>query len=255
MVVLERAQGELAYWRALRRKDQLETRDIHDAEEALAEALGKKDQPTNLLTISREGTDVPHGGKVLRTIRGMGTVYDWRSSPWTPVNGGKFRPLIFVHHIPVIPQMAGIADFIRLRDVLVAQRLMVQTATDGSGNVALYTPFNSLCFHARGANQVSTGCEHMHFSINDAWSKKQLRAAAWLNVRAKRKFGIPSISEARLGSGNGVVRVLSKGQSTHEAVSDKAGFKDRSDPGPRYDKDYVDHCVHFFNRHGHFEGA
>lgn len=203
---------------------------------------------------ARSGSRVVGGGKVLKEIRGMGKVYDWRESAWTPVNGGRFRPLMFTHHIPVIPNMQGIADFVRLRDVLVAQALMVQSATDREGNAALFTPFDFICFHARGANQLSTGCEHMHLTIGEDWTKRQLRAAAWLVQLAQRKHGIPT-GNARMLRGNGVVRVVRKGQTTHRAVAEKAGFHDRSDPGPGYDREYVRHCVKFFDRHGHFEGA
>ena len=43
---------------------------------------------------------------------------------------------------------------------------MVQFSTDASGNVAMFTKANRLCFQARGANSVSCGIEHMHATID-----------------------------------------------------------------------------------------
>jgi hypothetical protein len=185
-----------------------------------------------------DGASVPHGGRKLKTIKGMGSIYDWRTSPWTPANGGRIRPLVFVQHIPVVSNIAGIADFVRLRDVLVAQGLMVQNATDAEGNVAMFTPMDVLCYQARGANQVSCGTEHMHASIGEEWSQKQFRAAAWLVNQALDKFGIPAFN-GELGGGNGTVRVIQRGQVSHMRVSQAAGFNDRSDPGPGYDWERV----------------
>lgn len=205
-------------------------------------------------SMSPVGASIVGGGKVLKRIKGMGTIYDWRSSGWSPPNGGKIQPLIFVQHIPVVPNVAGIADFVTLRNVLVAQGLMVQNATDRDGNVALYTPMNRLCYQARGANQVSCGTEHMHMSVGEVWTKKQLRASAWLINQAKEKYNLPA-HIASLGSGPGVVRVLERGQTSHRRVSIAAGFNDRSDPGSGYDWEYVYHCVTYYRVHGHFEGA
>lgn len=209
----------------------------------------KESPEFNQARSTAEGTTTIHGGHVLKTIRGMGTVYDWRTSPWTPSNGGRITPLVFVQHIPVVPNMAGIADFVRLRDVLVAQGLMVQNATDRDGNVALYTPMNVLCYQARGANQQSCGTEHMHMTIGEDWTKRQLRAAAWLVNLAKEKHGIP-VHWGRLSNGTGVARVSERGGTSHQEVSNAAGFHDRSDPGVKdrdpgggYDREYVYHCV------------
>lgn len=240
-----------------------ELRDIHEADEALSLALNQSAGPlmagpsqvSELLSAKRPMEAVIGGGRVLKSIKGMGTIYDWRTSPWTPANGGKINPLVFVHHIPVVPNVKGIGDFITLRNVLVAQGLMVQTSTDREGNVALYTPFNVLCYQAKGANSLSTGCEHMHMTTGEAWSRKQLRASAWLVNQALEKHGIPATAWAKLGDGNGFVTVKRRGQTTHEAVSNAAGYHDRSDPGNGYDKEYVDHCVHYFRAHHHFEGA
>ena len=243
---------ERAYRKAL---DNLanEERDLHEIDDLLEEVLGRADEPAlGPLGAGR----LPGGGKVLKDIRGMGKVYDWRTSSWTPSNGGKIPVHAFVHHIPVIRNVKGIADFIRLRDVLVAQGLMVQTATDREGNAALYTPFNSLCYQARGANSFTTGCEHMHFSTSEDWSKSQLRASAWLVNLCKEKHNTPALQRAQLARGaQGVARVTRKGQTTHEAVSKAAGYHDRSDPGPKYDWEYVNHCVRFFRKRGHFHNA
>jgi hypothetical protein len=247
----------LAY-RAARARPELEARDfcgIQDRppSEALAQALGLAAEPTRALAAA-VGARIIGGGMVIRDIRGMGKVYDWRTSPWTPANGGRINPLLGVHHIPVIPNMSGIADFIRLRDVLVAQGLLVQTATDRDGNVALFTPFDILCYHAKGANQLSWGCEHMHMSVGESWSKQQLRASAWIVQLAQRQVGTP-LGRARMLNGNGVVGVLRRGQTTHEAVAHRAGFNDRSDPGDLYDFEYVRHCVSYFRKHEHFANA
>lgn len=188
------------------------------------------------------GSAIIGGGTVLMTIPGMGTVYDWRGTHWSPPNGGTQQPIIFVQHIPVVPNMVGIADFVRLRDVLVAQGLMVQNATDKDGNVALYTHMNRLCYQARGANQMSCGTEHMHMTVGEEWSRRQLRASAWLVNQAKTKYGLPA-GDATLKPGPGVVRVAGRGQTTHEEVSNAAGYHDRIDPGKGYDREYVYKCV------------
>lgn len=203
---------------------------------------------------AKEGASIHGSGKVLKEIRGMGKVYDWRASPWTQPNGGKIPVALFVQHIPVVPNVPGIADFIRLRDVLVAQGLMIQSATDSEGNAALYTPFDRLCYQARGANSFSCGTEHMHMSTSEPWTKKQLRASAWLVHLCHEKHGTP-YRRAWLRSGSGVVKVSRRGQTTHMAISQKAGYNDRSDPGSGYDFAYVLHCVRFFEDHGHFAGA
>lgn len=208
------------------------------------------------------GASLPGGGKVLKKLPGAGKVYDWRDSSWTPVNGGRTKPLVFVQHIPVVPNVDGIADFVTLRNVLVAQGLMVQSATDREGNVALYTPFSSLCYQARGANQVATGCEHMHYLTSEDWTLKQLRAMAWLIQLAERSDNIPR-TRGRLGQGSGVVRVLEAGQVWHSEVSDAAGYHDRSDPwgGTSRDKvierwEYVQSAIKYFEDHdGSFIGA
>lgn len=225
------------------------------AKSELQNALAVSSSPTPGLRAARPGDRLIGGGVVLRTIKGMGTIYDWRKSSWTPRSfSGNIPVLLFVHHIPVVPNMAGIADFVRLRDVLVAQGLMVQTTTDRDGNVGLFTPFNAGCYQAKGANSFSCGCEHMHLTIGETWTKKQLRASAWLVQRCNDKHGTP-LSKARLASGSGVVRVVTRGQTTHKDVSHYAGYNDRSDPGSGYDFEYVAHCVRYFNQHGDFANA
>lgn len=200
------------------------------------------------------GSQIAHGGRVLKRLPGAGWVFDWRGSAWTAPNGGKIKPLVHVVHIPVIPQMAGIADLIRLNEVLTAQGLRVHAATDKDGNVALYAPFDRLCYHARGANQQSCGTENIHLTVNELWSKRQLRAQAWIVNLALEKHGIPSYS-AMLEPGDGVVRVRKRGQISHQRVSTAAGHHDRSDPGDKYDWEYVRHCARAWRDKATFEGA
>lgn len=260
----DRAAGLLAYRQALKTRD---TRDFEgsdacsvdqqtaSARVALADAAAEHPDWRTALE-ANVGEPVPHGGRVLADIPGMGKVYDWRPSPWTPVNGGKIRPLLLVDHIPVVPNMPGIADFIRLRDVLVAQGLMVQCATDSSGNVALYTPLNYLCFQARGANSFSCGCEHMHLSLNETWTPRQLNAASYVHWRWRKYQGGRAYQRAVLAAGNGIVRVVQRGYTTHKEVSARAGFNDRSDPGLAFERVYerVERGVAYFDKHRTFEG-
>ena len=192
--------------------------------------------------------------KVLKQLRGAGKVYDYRGTGLLPANGGVIRPLIMVEHIPVVPNVKGTDDFRTLARVLRVQGLSLQAATDREGNVALYNPLNRLCFQARGANQVSCGVEHMHMSIGEEWTKRQLRASAWLWQYAEREFGIP-LRVARLAAGPGRVGVLRRGHTSHRRVSAAAGFHDRVDPGPGYDWEYVRKAALFFKSHGHFEGV
>lgn len=250
MAVVDRLRGEVAYRRA-RAHLEHEQRDICDTPPNVATGPG---QPWSVVAGAPVGDRVIGGGLVLKEIPGMGKVYDWRSSTWTPANGGRINPLVFVQHIPVVPNTTGIADFVTLRNVLVAQGLMVQSATDREGNVALFTPFDVLCYQAKGANQFSCGCEHMHVSTGELWSRMQLRAAGWLVQLAERKHGIP-LGMANLNDGDGVVRVARRGQTSHKNVSARAGYNDRTDPGGGYDWDYVKHCAVFFKEHGHMKGA
>lgn len=193
--------------------------------------------------------------KVRRRLKGAGTVFDWRGTGLLPPNGGRIRPLVMVEHIPVVRNVEGISDFITLANVLRAQGLSLQAATDREGNVALYNRLDALCFQARGANMVSCGVEHMHMTTSEPWTKRQLRASAWLWVLAERWEGIP-LRGGSLGSGApGIATVRAKGHVTHKRVSAAAGFNDRSDPGPGYDFEYVKHCARYWKRRRTFEGA
>jgi hypothetical protein len=257
MSLRDRVAGELAYRRA-RQRPEYEERDLcelADHPERAAALLAGADRPSMLplppvLPTADQvnrlvSMELIGGGKILKHVPGMGAVYDWRDSPWTPVpqGGVKIKPIVFVQHIPVVPNMEGIADFVRLRDVLVAQGLMVQNATDSDGNVALFTPMDIMCWQARGANQFSCGTEHMHLSIGEEWTRRQLRAAAWLVNQAHDKHGIP-IARAALGTGSGgIAKVVKRGQISHMRVSKSAGYNDRSDPGEGYDWEYVRRAV------------
>lgn len=200
------------------------------------------------------GATIPHGGVILKTVKGMGTVYDWRDSSWTQPNGGRINPILGVQHIPVIRNVDGYGDLITLVNVLLAQGLMVQQGTDREGNVGLFVPGNLLCYQARGANQFSWGSEHMHLTIDEAWTKRQLRAAAWINQLNRKHYGTAQ-HRASLRAGDGIVRVTLGGQTRHRSISYYAGYNDRTDPGDGYDFEYVAHCEQFFDSHGHFEGA
>lgn len=190
----------------------------------------------------------------IKQLPGAGAVYDYRRTGLLAPNGGIIRPLIMVEHIPVVPNRKGLGDFVQLANVLKAQGLSLQAATDSEGNVALYTDLNRLCYQARGANSVSCGVEHMHMSIGEPWSKKQLRASAWLWQYAEREYAIP-MRVANLGAGNRTVSVLSKGHTSHQRVSAAAGYHDRSDPGPGYDWEYVRKAALYFKRKGTFVGV
>jgi len=192
--------------------------------------------------------------RMIRAVPGMGKVYDWRGTRLCPPNGGRIRPLVMVHHIPVVANRKGIGDFITLGNVLRAQGLAIQAATDSEGNVALYTRLDELCYGQRGANSVACGVEHMHATVGEKWTERQMRAAAWLAFRAMRDYGIPAHT-AELGAGRGRVRVLRKGHTTHQRVSDAAGYHDRSDPGPGFDRQHLYRLVRWYARHRHFKGA
>jgi hypothetical protein len=191
--------------------------------------------------------------RVVKTLRGAGTVFDWRGTGLLPPNGGRIHLLLGIEHIPVVRNVKGIDDFVTLANVLKAQGLSLQTATDSEGNVALYNPLDSLCYQARGSNSCSYGTEHMHMTVTETWTKRQLRAAAWIWQYAEREYGIPPHT-ARVGRGN-PTPVWRKGHISHMAQARAAGFNDRVDPGAGFDVDYVGHCVSFFKRKGHFEGA
>lgn len=263
MLVPDRVTGALAYRKALKNQDinDFDGSDccaLSDTSSSLRAALADAATIHPEWTTARDakvGEKVPFGGTVIAQIKGMGKVYDWRNTSWSQPNGGTIPLLLFVDHIPVIPNMPGIADFIRLRDVLYAQGLRVQTSTDSSGNVAFFTPFNRLCYQARGANSFSMGCEHMHYGINDPWTKHQLNASSYTHWYAREHYGL-RVWPARLGAGNGIVRVYRRGQTEHKAVSHYAGYNDRSDPGPLYERDEerVRRGVLWFDKHRSFVG-
>ena len=224
-----------------------EERDLHDGD---ADAPGDREVPGE--------DEVPRAEpKVLRTLQISGdstsTVFDYRG--FTQPNGGRITLRDCVHHIPVISQQAGRGDLDALRRVLVAQGLMVQFGTDGEGNVAVYTPANRLCFQARGGNSITCGIEHMHFAVGDAWTKKQFRAAAWIVQFLEREHGIPMRAAKVEAAGSGRVTISQTGHTTHEEISRKAGFNDRSDPGKGFDREQVFAAAKFFKQHGHFVGA
>lgn len=263
-MTLTAAHTEELYEQADRQHEQVDICN-DEFQTVLAEAInaddGEPDEQWKKMVGAREGTRLAHGGNVLKELRGAGTVYDWRDSPWTPANGGWINLKLFVQHIPVVRNIDGIGDMVTLRNVLVSQGLMVQCCTDREGNVGLFTPFNVLCYQARGANQVSCGCEHMHATTNEPWTQRQLRAMAWVIQLCDEKHDVKR-TRGRLGSGNGVVRVHEEGQVWHEEVADAAGHHDRSDPWGNTPHDvvidhweYVQHCILFFREHGHFVGA
>ena len=192
-------------------------------------------------------------GSVIKTLKGAGKIYDFRNTRVLPPNGGLIRPLIAIEHIPVVRNVKGTADFLTLARVLRDQGLSLQTATDREGNVALFNNLNRLCYQARGSNQLSYGTEHMHMSIGEEWSKRQLRASAWIWQYAEREYGIPLLV-AKLGSGN-PTPVIKRGHTSHQRQAVAAGYNDRSDPGGKYDWEYVRAASIFFKRHGHFVGV
>jgi hypothetical protein len=219
--------------------------DIHLADRILAD-------PRRLeaaLELVRGGASGMFQPTKIKTIKGMGTVWDYRR--FTQPNGGPIEPLVFVQHIPVIRQMDGRADLDVLWRVLVSQGLMVHNGTDAEGNVALYCRMDRLCFHARGGNSVSCGTEHMHLTTAEDWSDRQLNAAAYLSNRAYENQDLPR-RHGNLDRGPGFVKVRRRGHVTHEAVSAKAGFNDRSDPGERYEalmEEIKDRAVFYGRNH------
>jgi N-acetylmuramoyl-L-alanine amidase-like protein len=214
-----------------------EERDIHEADEALGE------EP------DEEGREIKP--RSVRAIRGMGKVYDYRGTGLCPPNGGRIRPLIMVHHIPVVPNLKGTADFVRLGNVLRAQRLAIQAATDAEGNVALYTRFDQLCHGQRGANVVGCGVEHMHMTVGEDWTEKQMRAAAWCANQVWASYGIPP-HRAVLTPGNRTVGVRRRGHTSHQNVSKMAGFNDRSDPGSGFNYVHMYELTRHYSKHGKF---
>lgn len=188
----------------------------------------------------------------VHSVPGMGgKVFDFRRTGLCPPSGGKIEPLIMVHHIPVVARMLGTADFEKLGDILRGKGLAIQASTDGEGNVARFTGFNDLCFGQRGANSLACGVEHMHLTVGEEFTEKQMRAAAWCAHRVWKRFGIPP-RRAILLPGDGFVRVKRRGHTSHENVSNMAGFHDRSDPGPNFSFRHLYELTKFFEEHGRF---
>lgn len=184
-----------------------------------------------------------------------GRVFDFRGTGVMQPNGGRIPLLVMVEHIPVMRDKPGIQDFLDLAHVINAQGLGLQAATDGEGNVAIFTNLNRLCFQARGVNAVSCGVEHMHMTIGQPWRRVQLNASAWLWHYAKVVYGLRKRHGKLAPAGPGLARVTRTGHVTHQEVSAAARFFDRTDPGPGYDFEYVQHAANFFGRHRTFKGV
>lgn len=200
----------------------------------------------------------------VRKVPGMGgKVFDYRETGLCPPNGGRIRPLVFVHHIPVIPNAVGLADFERLGRDLRAQGLAIQAATDAEGNVALFTRLDEFCFGHKGANHLACGAEHMHLKLDEEWTEEQMRAAAWLSNRVWDSFSILP-RRAKLLPGDGFfepdgnykvtkpVGVKRRGHTSHEKVSAKIGSFQRSDPGDKFSFEHLFELTRFFHEHGRF---
>lgn len=193
----------------------------------------------------------------MKTLPGNhgGKVYDYRGTKAIVPNGGVIPLLGMVEHIPVMADRPGTQDFDALASVIRQRGLGLQAATDGEGNVALFTNLNRLCWQARGLNSVSCGVEHMHMTIGQPWPRVQLNASAWLWHYAKVVYGLEKRHGKLAPAGFGVAKVVRKGHVTHQEEAAAAGYFDRSDPGPGYDFDYVQHAANYFSRHKTFKGV
>jgi N-acetylmuramoyl-L-alanine amidase-like protein len=200
----------------------------------------------------------------VRTIPGMGgQVFDYRGTGLCPPNGGRIRPLLLVHHIPVVQNAVGLADFQKLGDVLRGQGLAIQMATDAEGNVALFTRMDEFCNGHLGANQLACGIEHMHLTEGEEWTEEQMRAAAWCSHRVWNSFGIKP-RRAVLLPGDGFkdsentfhltkpVGVQRRGHTSHKNVSSMIGSNQRSDPGSGFSFKHLYELTRFFHKHGRF---
>lgn len=157
---------------------ELEQHDVHDVDQDLGIYEGARDviEPRSV-----------------RTVEGMGgKVFDFRETGLCPPNGGRIRPLVMVHHIPVVENAVGLADFQKLANILKGAGRGIQAATDAEGNVALFTRWDELCFGQLGANSLACGVEHMHLKVREKWTEKQMRAAAWCSWRVWKSFNIPA---------------------------------------------------------------
>lgn len=188
-------------------------------------------------------------------VKGMGRVLDWRGTGLLPPNGDRIPVKALTHHIPVVRNVVGVGDFVTLANVLRAQGLALQFATDREGNVAIYTEPHELCFQARGLNQQGPGVEHMHMTINESWTERQYRAAAWIAWWLERNYGLPLRNASIASAGSGLAVVRKTGHTTHRRVSDAARFFDRVDPGSGFKRGHVFTLARFYKRHRHFSGA
>lgn len=192
----------------------------------------------------------------IREIPGMGRgtsgkVYDYRGTGLCPPSGGRIRPLGMVHHIPVVRQAEGPADGVQLGRILKAEGLAIQAATDAEGNAFLYTRLDELCWGQRGANQIACGVEHMHYNVGEPWTDYQMRAAAWLANQLWQSYGVYPRT-AVLIAGPGHVQFAKRGHTTHEEVSHKAGFNDRTDPGVGFKPLRLYELTRFYSLHHRF---
>lgn len=203
----------------------------------------------------------------VRTVPGMGgKVFDFRETGLCPPNpGGRFRPLVMVHHIPVVKQAPGLADFQKLGGILVGRGVAIQASTDAEGNVSLFSRWDEKCFGHLGANSVACGIEHMHFKVKEEWTEGQMRAAAWCSWRVWKSFGIPP-RRAILTPGAGhlegdefvldaPVGVQRRGHTSHEHVSNMIGSGQRSDPGRKFSFKHLYELTRFFDENRTFKGA
>lgn len=188
-------------------------------------------------------------------VPGMGRVLDWRDTGLLPPNGGPIPVKALTHHIPVVPNVKGIGDFVTLANVLKAQGLALQFATDREGNVAIYNEPHHLCFQARGLNQQGPGVEHMHLTIGESWTERQYRAAAWIAWWLHRHYDLPYRNASIKAAGFGLARVAKTGHTTHRKVSDVAGFHDRVDPGHGFRRGHVFELAHHYEKHRSFAHA
>lgn len=225
----------------------LEEQDVHEIDEAL-EAPGEGVEAPMRVPAPRASIQA----RSERRIPGMGgKVYDYRGTGLCPPNGSRIRPLVMVHHIPVVRNVAGTADLVTLGHILRGQGLAIQAGTDAEGNVALYTRFDQLCYGHKGANQLACGVEHMHMTIDEPWTERQMRAAAWCANEVWTSYGIPPRNGILL-PGDGIVSVQRRGHVSHKDVSDKAGHRNRSDPGARFNRAHLYELTRFFNKNGRF---
>jgi hypothetical protein len=192
-----------------------------------------------------------------------GRVFDYRGTGLCPPSRDfRIRPLVFVNHIPEVPQATGTADFETLGRILKGKGLAIQAATDAEGNVALFTRLDQFCFGHLGANMVACGAEHMHSSVNKVWTEEQMRAAAWLANRAWNAFGIKP-RRAILTPGDGhlegsefvldrPVGVRRRGHTSHKNVSALIGSHQRNDPGDGFSFRHLYELTRFFHKHDRF---